>query len=377
MPYYKRLTVKIELLDENSLCKSIGSGIICVYKSCFYVLTAYHCINPKDQSGKVYPRPQNWSLHLSDENGNDFVCKRIVDEINYKDIAVLEIENPNGRFSDGVVIAEDRVQLFTDTAKSEKYLFRGFPDFCQYQPHTFELTCGDDNWWRFVQSDISAGRVTGVDILKGASGSGIFFVRRNKCFIVAVALHLHDTKGTMNEVYAVPVSEYRDLLPADAFKTFSADMLADWEAGMNEENTARQIEELKKDRIEWIDNLVRKLKVMFPEQYLEKLDLFLGYYVKGRDFFIKQGESNSSFREALSKTTDAFFEDNQPDPKIYVDTSGEAVKEFKQLSNDLVKEMSSLIPEDSGGNKVGNSYARYRLTERLLVCTLEYLKRGN
>lgn len=370
MDFYKQLTVKIELLNDKDEPQVYGSGIICVHRATYYVLTAYHCINSKDVNGNFIMRPENWKIKLTREDGNKIECIRVVEEIENKDIAVIEIKCPDAQ------ITEDRVQLFDGMVKQEKYRFRGFPHFCHYQPCTIHVSYNDDNWWIFDQHDVSAGRRTGVDILSGASGSGIFFARRNKYFIVGVALHLRDEHGTMNEVYVAPISEYKAILPNDAFATFSADLLKDWEKVMDEDLTSQQIEDLKHEKIEWIENIVRKLKVMYPEQYKEKLNLFLGYYVKGREFFVKQGESNSSFRDALSKMTEEFFKENQPDAKIYVDTAGEAELKFKQLQDDLVNEMCELIPEDNKNNRVGNSYAKYRLTERLLVCTLEYIKRG-
>ena len=366
MDFYKKLTVKIELLNEKDELQEHGSGIICVHGGSYYVLTAYHCLNPKNSET---PRPEDWKIRLETEGHEEIEQRRILGESKEKDIAVIEINCPNNE------INENRVQLFDGTVSKEKYRFRGFPQFNHYQPHTFHVTENDDNWWVFDQLDISAGRTTGVDILAGASGSGIFFFRRNKYFIVGIAQHLQDIHGTLNEVYVAPISEFKSLLPTSAFTTFSADLLSDWEKGMDKELTDRQIEELKQDQIEWIDNIVRKLQVMYPEQYQQKLNTFLGYYVKGREFFIKQGESNSSFRDALSEMTEEFFNENQPDPKIYVDTASEAETKFNQLKEDLVAEMCEFIPEDSKTNRVSNSYARYRLTERLLVCTLEYIKR--
>lgn len=365
--FYKQLTVKIHLLDDNGLPQVHGSGIICVHAGVYYVLTAYHCLNPKDRKT---PRPKDWTIKLETEGGNAICLMQVIGELEEKDIAVLKIECPNKQ------ITEDRVQLFDGLVSQEKYRFRGFPQYSQFKPCTVHVSYNDDNWWIFDSQDVSAGRKTGVNILSGASGAGIFFTRRNKYFIVGTALHLRDEHGTMNEVYVAPISEYKSLLPKEAFATFSADMLADWESGMDKELTDRQIEELKQEQIEWIENIVRKLKVMYPEQYQQKLDTFLGYYVKGREFFVKQGESNSSFRDALSKMTKDFFDENQPDPQIFVDTASEAEMKFNQLKDDLVQEMSDLIPEDTKKH-VSNSYARYRLTERLLVCTLEYIKRGN
>lgn len=366
MDFYKKLTVKTELLNEKDELQVHGSGIICAHGGSYYVLTAYHCINPKNSET---PRPADWKIRLETESGTEISQKSIVGERKEKDIAVIEIECPDAE------ITQNRVQLFDGTVSKEKYRFRGFPQFNGYQPHTFHVTENDDNWWVFDQQDISAGRTTGVNILAGASGSGIFFYRRNKYFIVGIAQHLQDVHGTLNEVYVAPISEYKCLLPDSAFTTFSADLLSDWEKGMDKDLTERQIEELKHEQIEWIENIVRKLKVMYPEQYQQKLNTFLGYYVQGREFFVKQGESNSSFRDALSKMTEEFFNDNQPEPQIYVDTAGEAETKFTKLRDDLVSEMSEFIPEDNKTNRVSKSYARYRLTERLLVCTLEYIKR--
>lgn len=366
LDFYKKLTVKIQVLDDKEEPQVHGSGILCVHQGAFYVLTAYHCINPENG---VDPRPDVWTIKLETESGRQIILLQVIGEIKDKDIAVLKVERPN------TYISENNVQLFDGMVKQERYAFRGFPQFCNYAANTFRLSYNDDNWWVFDQQDISAGRKTGVNILAGASGSGIFFSRRNKYFIVGIALRLRDEHGTMNQVYVAPISEFKSLLPESAFTTFSADLLDDWEKGMDKELTERQISQLKQEKIEWIENIVRKLKVLYPEQYQQKLNTFLGYYVKGREFFVKQGESNSSFRDALSKMTEEFFNDNQPDPKIYVDTAGEAEAKLKQLREDLVNEMSELIPEDNKNNRVGNSYARYRLTERLLVCTLEYIKR--
>ena len=364
MSYYKQLTVRTELHDADGNLQYTGSGIACAYQMRQYVLTAYHCINPQNST-----RPEDWTICLFTENGQQIQFIRIVGELKDRDIAVIEVEHPDSS------ITEDRVQLYCTDVYPEKYLFRGFPKFMDYKAHTFQVVYSDDNWWNFVLQDVSAERKSAINLLEGASGSGVLFDRRGKYFIVGIALHLHDTEGSLNQVYVAPISEFKAILPAAAFKTFGADLLKDWEEGMDEELTKKQIDELKQEQIAWIDNIVRKLKVMYPEQYQQKLNTFLGYYVKGREFFVKQGESNSTFRDALSKMTESFFAENQPDPQIYVDTPGEAETKFNSLKDELVNEMSAFIPEDSKNNKVGNNYARYRLTDRLLVCTLEYIKR--
>lgn len=365
MPFYKQLTVKIELRDAEGGLKKTGSGIACAFQDRQYVLTAYHCINPSKDS----PRPEGWTISLFTENGQEVGYVDISGELADKDIAVIQVNHPDAQ------ITEDKVQLFADSVLPEKYTFRGFPKFTDYKAHTFNVSYNDDNWWNFFQQDVSAERKSAVNLLEGASGSGVFFSRREKYFIVGVVQHLHDEVGSYNQVYVAPISEYKAILPDAAFKTFSADLLKDWEKGMDNELTKKQIEELKQEQITWIENILRKLKVMFPEQYQQKLNTYLGYYVKGREFFIKQGESNSTFRDALSKMTESFFNEYQPDAQIYVDTACEAEQKFDKLKDELVNEMSKYIPEDNKNNRVGTSYARYRLTERLLVCTLDFIKR--
>lgn len=369
MTYYKQLTVKIELLDENKERYSTGTGILCVHQNVYYVLTAYHCINPKDKNDNVTPRPDGWTFKLYSENDDIIVIKRLVGEIKDKDIAAIEVRLPN------TAVTEDKVQLFTDIVKGEKYMFRGFPRAFGFEAHSFHIDYNDDNWWHFVQADISAERKEAIEIMEGASGSGIFFCRREKYFIVGIILHLHDETGALNEVCAAPIEEFKTLLPATAFYKFSADMLEDWEKELDEETTKKQIEELKAQKIDWVDNIQRKLKMMYPEQWVDLYDQYLGYYVMGRDFFIKEGERNKNFRDTLSKRTEKFFSMHQKSPRIYVDTIDSAISKYENLRAELVNSLADLFPEDDANKTIGYSYADYRLSERLLKCFLEYIKR--
>lgn len=369
MSFYKKLTVKIELKDDNDVLKSIGSGLIIAYRSSFFVLTAYHCLNPKNEDDIIVPRPEGWKIRLYTEKGGNIEIKDL-NENKDDDIALIAIDCPDHDITD------NKVQLFTDIVSKEQYIFRGFPAFLGNQPHTFKVSYIDDDYWSFDDKGIDSGRKTGVDLLEGTSGAGVFFCRRDKYFVVGIVRALHDRNGSLNEVKVIPIEKYKRYLPYDAFSKFSADLLDDWQRSLNDDNTAKQIEELKQKQIGWIENIIRKLKVLYPEQYKELLDLFLGYYVSGREFFVKEGNVNPSFWETLKNKTDYFFKTHQQTREIIVDTAGEAKKNYEDLEEKLVRALEELIPEDSGDKQVTTSFARYKLTERLLVCTLDYINRN-
>lgn len=369
MSLVNKLTVKILLKDYDGAEQNTGSGILVVHHGAYYVLTAYHCINVVGDDNQVSPRPEDWNIELILEAGNGIKIKGI-DENADDDIAAITVDMPEDW------IDEHAVQLFTSTVTKEAYLFRGFPAFLNQQPHTFNVSFIDDDYWTFVNKGVDSGRKTGTDLLQGASGSGVVFVRRGKVFVVGIVRALHDSYGSLNEFKVIPIEKYRKFLPDDAFSTFSADMLDDWQKGLDYENTAKQIEELKQQKIDWIENILRKLKVLYPEQHAELLDVFLGYFVNGREFFVKEGNVNPTFWETLKVKTDSFFRTHLPSSKIYVDTAGEAKQEHQTIENKLVKALEDLIPEDSGDKEVGTSFAKYKLTERLLVCTLDYINRN-
>ena len=369
MSFNKKLTVKIELKDNNGILQGTGSGVIVVHHALYYILTAYHCLNPKDENDVVISRPNNWIIKLWTENGEEIKIKE-VKEWEQDDLAIIEIECPDCE------IIENKVQLFTSVVRKEQYTFRGFPAYLNYEPHTFRVSYVDDDYWSFDDKGIDSGRRTGIELLEGVSGSGVMFCRREKYFVVGIVRALHDQYGSLNEFKIVPIEKYKRFLPEDAFSQFSADLLEDWQKSLDKENTTKQIEELKQKKIEWIENIIRKLKVMYPEQHEELLDYFLGCFVEGREFFVKEGKVNPSFWKELKEKTNKFFNMHQPIREIIVDTAGEAKGHYEGLEKKLVAVLEDLIPEDSGDKEIGTSFAKYKLTERLLRCTLDYINRN-
>lgn len=363
------LTVKILLKDNDGTLQNCGSGIMIVHDGVYYVLTAYHCLNEVDEDKKVHSRPDGWRIELFTENGEELMQKDVKEDPD-EDIAAIIVDKSDNH------IDENMVQLFTNTVSKEQYFFRGFPQVTNFEPHTFKVTYIDDDYWTFVNKEIDSGRKAGVELLEGSSGSGVVFSRREKMFVVGIVRALHDYYGSLNEFKVIPIEKFREFLPEEAFSSFSANMLEDWQKGLDNDNTAKQIEELKQQKIDWIENILRKLEVLYPEQYKQLLDVFLEYYVNGREFFVKEGNVNPSFWEMLKAKTDIFFKTHLPVSTIIVDTAGEAKQEHKDLEEKLVKALEELIPEDSGDKLVGTSFAKYKLTERLLVCTLDYINRN-
>lgn len=370
MSFNKKLTVKIELKDNSDELRETGSGIIVVHHGLYYVLTSYHCLNPKDENDEVTPRRDDWIIKLWTENGNEIGIKNIK-ECKLDDTAIIEIECPD------IDIVENKVQLFTSVVKNEKYLFRGFPAYLNYEPHTFRVSYIDDDYWSFVDKAIDSGRKTGTELMEGVSGSGIVFCRREKYFVVGIVRALHDKYGTFNEFRIIPIEKYKRYLPEDAFSRFSADLVDDWRKSLDKDNTAKQIEQLKQKEITWLNNIVRKLKVMYPEQHEELLDYFLGCYIEGREFFVKEGKVNPTFWNELKEKTKKFFSTHQPTREIIVDSAGEAKGSYESLEKKLIAALEDLIPEDGSDKEIGTSFAKYKLTERLLVCTLDYINRNN
>ena len=181
----KNLTVEIETTKER------GTGVLITYKNKPYILTVHHVIYGKAKRvEEIEPDEVEFIFHNQARlyaKGIKTIGNLVLLELNSKELP---------RF--------DRV-LFDEVLYNPNYYIRGFPTGLN-KAHNFRAKCNDDaiDRERFkielldMTNDTSG--EDAIEYMKGVSGSGVFFSKNKKLYLVGLVNALANQSGTFNAV---------------------------------------------------------------------------------------------------------------------------------------------------------------------------------
>ncbi len=181
----KKLTVQIVTPKER------GTGVLIMYQNKPYILTVRHVIYGKAKRAKEIESDEvefvfyNQARHYA--KGIKSIGELILLELNPKELPHF-----------------DRV-LFKEVSYNPNYYIRGFPTGLN-KAHNFRAKCNDDaiDRWRFkielldMTNDTSG--EDAIEYMRGVSGSGVFFSKSKKLYLVGLVNALANQSGTFNAV---------------------------------------------------------------------------------------------------------------------------------------------------------------------------------
>ena len=181
----KALTVQIITPKEQ------GTGVLIMYQNKPYILTVHHVIY-----GKV---KKNENIEADDVKFI-FYNQAELYAISIKDIGELVLLELNSK-----ELANFETAMFWKVEYKQEYYIRGFPTGLN-EPHNFNAKCNDDavDRERFkielldMTNDTSGDDA--IEYMRGVSGSGVFFSKNKKLYLIGLVNALANQSGTFNAV---------------------------------------------------------------------------------------------------------------------------------------------------------------------------------
>jgi len=185
--HIKKLTVQIKTPQER------GTGVLIEYQKQYYILTVHHVIFGKNS---IAHKVESDEIKVVFDNKAEIYIEKIIPK---KGLVLLEIDNRNLPFQNSVTL------LFDNVPYDKKLYIRGFPSKFN-QAHNFEAKCNDDAInresfqiaMRDMTSDTSGDDA--IEYMRGVSGSGVFYAKGDRLYLVGLVNALADQAGTFNAV---------------------------------------------------------------------------------------------------------------------------------------------------------------------------------
>ncbi len=192
----KQLTVQIETPYEK------GTGVLISYKNRPYILTVHHCIYGKGAKE-----------HQVDADDVKFIFYNkaelyAVDIISLGNLVLLEIDKKDLSMHNFITLNFSNVEYERD------YFIRGFPSGLD-KAHNFKAKCNDDavdkKTFKIEMSNITndTSGNDAIDYMKGVSGSGVFYAKKGKLYLVGLVNALANQSGTFNAVHCTNLKELK------------------------------------------------------------------------------------------------------------------------------------------------------------------------
>ena len=126
------------------------------------------------------------------------------------------------------------------------------------------------------------------------------------------------------------------------------------------------------NNVEYIDNLERKLGILFPEgdEASTKRDEYLDDYLKGLYLKIELSKSPLVSQQIVNEESD-LFEECLKDRSVYVQGK-DARDDMAKIRDDIKEAATRIIALKDQRNTISEGYARYSIAEKLLDCSLNY-----
>lgn len=184
----KELTVQIITPKER------GTGVLVVYKNNPCVLTVHHCIYGKGSVEQsidadevkfvLHNRAELYAIDI------ETIGELVLLKLNPKDLSMNHLTKV----------------IFAHVEYTPTYYVRGFPSAFN-EAHNFNATCNEIERERFkIEIEGLTKDTSGEDALeymRGVSGSGVFFAKDKKLYLVGLVNALANQSGTFNAVYCL------------------------------------------------------------------------------------------------------------------------------------------------------------------------------
>ncbi len=367
----------IELLNKVSVRTSIiiddlpenyGSGTIVYDNNNYYVITAEHCIYGDEENRERYSvvKPENIIVEYK-ENENFRTIKVLnIQSDRVKDYAVLKIENPEANF-DFVNDMERAEQLIEE----EKYSFLSFPETLKGVSKYFPLLPQSENYWHLSHDSWMNYKKSGSDVACGISGSGIFFNRYGKLYLVGLVTELRDEKGVFDDLKMTRIEELNSCFSTPASTFFNYDLYSQWEKQLKKKQPENLVKELQNMNSEFYKNLNRKLNVIYEDEAIEKIGGYVQDYLRGFPI-MKQIESKSKHLfEELASCCEQYIEIVKKSFRVNVKDAYDAESKLLQMNNMFRTKVENIFEQDKNDLML-DAYVSYKIANFLMDCSINF-----
>ena len=288
----KYISVRVYREDGNGDALLKGSGTLLEDNGCYYVLTAYHCLEKKLADGTLIPEDLALTKIAFRYNRQDVdvVIRNMVDKDKAADWALISVEQPAIDWSYvGKVKLTRQININTP--------YESYPYISSYKGagrYTEVIPLNDEGYCH-ISDQISSGRLFADTVMKGGSGAGIML---NNSGVLYCFGFMKETlpNGLLNDIKAVCVDDIIPLLSNTASHQFTDDEINQLRTGKIQEQTSNLANSLSQSKSEQeLFEVVSELLITTIPALLNNL----------------QDELAKDLLEVISQHCEALFESNQ------------------------------------------------------------------
>lgn len=368
-PEMQRFCVKVVCKDDLGN-KTIGAGTIIVDKSLFYVVTAGHCICYKEGDSYVPFDAKCISIiQYADSVEKAYqVRKCAACDYGDDDYAVLEID----KIDDGYDYA-NKIKRAKMVVPDETFLFVGYTKLAS-RGRLFVVSKVGDHCLHLKDVQIDGQQCSGEELSQGCSGAGIFLYRHSRYYMLGYLTDIRDQTAAYSDFLWKDEVVFDNVLTVDSRDDITIDMVLVWDELDKKEIEQEQIDRLRLENSEWMDNLNRKCSILFPNEVECKSKSFMNDYVRGEELVMCLKNMNPTFDDELQKLMGKACERKTKKMPTFYESSISAQQNYLGLGDYLIEMVKAKFPEDRDELDLASSYVDYQLAYRLLNCSLEFKK---
>ena len=365
-----KISVRIHSEDDSD--EEWGTGTLISNGTTYYVLTAGHCI--KKTNGTVF---NSTDIDIFSYAGDTELKVDVIsvlpgyDLSDTRDFAVIEVQNPNIEFN-----FADNIKRCDTQLDEEAYCFYGFTE-PNKKGRLYQLRRTGKTQWHLVDDAITGQPLKAYTLMGGNSGAGVFFVKTGILYHVGYVKRMIDDCGTQSDLIVYPTKYFDSLLPECTKENNLFKLVEKWTELEQKEIDEELMEEYRTNNVEYLNNLNRKMKVLFPkgDEAQAKSKVYLGHFLRGLQLNAEISKTAPVAR-ALKNRKSSAFKKFCDDRSEYVEDK-DAREDLKNINTQIKNLANEVLDLDDQGQTVAQGYADYSVAEKLLDCTLDYKKEDN
>lgn len=358
-----KVSVRIDCDDYDTH----GTGTIIYDNGSYFVMTAAHCLITEEktpiEANKIsitayaYDNPITIPV-IEVVKGSEFSDD--------KDYALIRIEKPAIDFN-----YADLVKRCDITLDAESYFCYGFNKYNPYGKK-YSLVHNGKNQWHLLNESITNQPVPALNIMGGDSGAAVFFQKADMLFCVGYLKKLNDPTGVGNDIIVYPMSDFDKLLSEETKESNFFKLVERWTTIEQEKNEEDLREVYGRENVEYLQNLERKMGVLYSREKEKKVKQFLRHYTNGLKLKALV-ENNRHLAEKLAICCNKTFDNADEYRSEYFESGSDARKDLESIESKLEENVANVL-DIRNANSVARGYANYNVAERLLNCSLDYKK---
>jgi len=361
----KKLTVKVTLNIGN--VQEIGTGVILEINEKIYILTVNHVIFGK--KGTYQIKINNVTINCyNDYNPN------IVDIIPLDNIVLIEIETINFDLP--------TVKYLNQPYLDESYHLRGFPKgIIDGSSFPFIANCTDIN--DILNLTLNINNINGdtssddaIEKIQGLSGSGVFFEKLGKIYLVGLVNSLIDSHAIFNAVKAVTLIDlYKSELDFTFYEYKTIDNLSQEFRELNKRVEEEQFKNFQNEN-ENYKNLDRKNKTIYYNgEFFERNIDSVSHFENGKIALKKFFEIHDFENEWDTLMIDTLNDLKKYTPYIENKTIGQ--DRMLKINEDIKSALINKFPYIEQHSSIVVQLTNYLIAKWLLDCRIDFVKVEN